>query len=149
MNAAELEQYLTAFLQQSRDAKRRWEEATALEAYPNEATQDILHTIELAPHKLEGVDLVQLLHNLRMQRREAKKELEVTNLFYQWATENAKALNTLEQTLGAMRKVLRRQPQDAYRYKTGIIADKDSWLQTEPEINAFDLQEEDYEQSGN
>ena len=146
MNAIELEQYLTAFLQQSRDAKRRWEEATALEAYPNEATQDILHTIELAPERMNGVDVVSVLHELRMQRREAKKELEVTNLFYQWATENAKALNTLEQTLGQMRKVLRRQPSDAYRYKTGIIADKDSWLQAEPEINAIEEENTDAEQ---
>lgn len=138
MNAVELEQYLTQFLQQGRDAKRRYEEAVALEQYPNEATQDILHTIELAPRRLIGVDVARILHELRAQRREAKKELEVTDLFNKWATENKKALDTLEQVLGQMRKVLRRQPNDAYCYKTGIIAAKGSWLRAEPEVNVFD-----------
>lgn len=133
MNAAELEQYLTQFLQQSRDAKRRFEEATALEQYPNDATQDILHAIELAPSKLEGVDVVRVLHDLRVARRDAKKELEVTQIFADWAAQNKKALDTLEQALGAMRKVLRRQPHDSYRYRTGIIGEQGNWLQADPE----------------
>lgn len=128
MNAAELTQYLTEFCNLAKDAKRRFEAATEEEARPNEATQDILHTAELDPSALNGVDVVALLHKLREERRIAKKELEVTEKFYNWATSNAKALNLLDQTLGEMRKVLRRQPSDMYRYKTDCIAEKDSFI---------------------
>ena len=138
MNAAELEQYLTQFLQQARDAQRRFEEATALEQLPNDCIQDILHTAEFAPSQLDNMDIVSVLHQLRMDRREAKKELEVTTVFKEWAVQNKKSLDLLEQALGQMRKVLRRQPRDMYRFKTNIVGEKDGWLQAEPEVNAFD-----------
>lgn len=133
MNAAELEQYLTQFLQQSRDARRRYEEAVRQEQYPNDATQDLLHTIELAPSKVEGMDLVKIIHDLRVARRDAKKELEVTQLWADWAQQNKKAIDTLEQCLGQMRKILRRQPRDAYRYRTDIVTEAGEWLQADPE----------------
>lgn len=140
MNAVELERYLTQFLQTGRDAQFRFDEATALEQYPNDATQDILHIAELAPQNLEGKDIVAILHNLRVQRRDAKKELEVTTIWKEWTVKHKKALDDLEQTLGAMRKVLRRQPSDAYRYKSSIIGEKGEWLKPDPipEVNAFD-----------
>lgn len=133
MNAAELEQYLTQFLQSCRDSKRRFEEATALEQYPNDATQDLLHAIELAPSQMEGVNLVRVIHDLRVQRRDAKKELEVTQIFFDWATQNKKAIDQLDNALGQMRKILRRQPHDAYRWRTSIIGEAGNWLQADPE----------------
>lgn len=133
MHAAELERYLTEFLGHSRNAKTRFEKAVEEEQFPNDATQDLLHVIELAPSQLKDVDIVKVLHELRVARRDTKRELEVTRIYADWATQNKKALDTLEQCLGQMRKILRRQPNDAYRYKTGVIGEKGAWLVADPE----------------
>lgn len=133
MKAAEFEQYLTTFLDHCRQARYYFEEAQAEEQYPNDATQDLLHIAEFAPSQLEGVDIISILHGLRETRREAKKELEVAQYFHTWAEENKLAISKLEQALGNMRKVLRRQPHDMYRCRTSIIGEKDNWLQADPE----------------
>lgn len=124
MTPVELEAYLTQFLQTARDAQRRYEEAVALELYPNEAIQDILHAAEFAPSTLEDVDVTAKLHEMRELRRTAKQELEITNLFQQWSEEHKTALNKLENTLGAIRKVLKWQPNAFYQYKTDIVGEK-------------------------
>lgn len=134
MNPVELEQYLTEFLNTARDAKRRFEEATAAEQYPNSAIQDILHAAEFAPSTLGEKDVVALLNKYRTDRRTAKQELEVTELFQQWAEEHKTAINKLEQALGTIRKVLKRQPNDFYSYKTDAVAPQGSILKPdEPE----------------
>jgi hypothetical protein len=121
MSPTELEQYLTQFLQTARDANRRYEEAVALEQQPNSALQDILHAAEFAPSSLANCDIINLLHQYRTLRRTAKQELEVTQIFQQWAEEHKQALNKLENALGLMRKILRRQPNDFYIYKTNAV----------------------------
>lgn len=132
MTPVELEAYLTQFLQTARDAQRRYEEAVALEILPNESIQDLLHTAEFAPSLLKGYPLDETLHTLRAQRRTAKQELEVTDLFKAWSDENKAALNKLENLLGNIRKVLRRQPNDFYMYKTNIIGEKGKPLIVDP-----------------
>lgn len=124
MTPVELEAYLTQFLQTARDAQRRYEEAVALELYPNEAIQDILHAAEFAPSTLEDIDIVGKLHEMREMRRTAKQELEITNLFQQWSEEHKTAINKLENTLGAIRKVLKWQPNAFYLYKTNEVGEK-------------------------
>ena len=148
MTGAELEVYLTQFLAVTRAAESQFKEAEIAEQEPNDATQDILHTAELCPEALaqrypSSVDLIVELHRLREERRIAKQELEVTHLFDEWATENKRAVDKLDQTIGAMRKVLRRQPLATYRFKTGLVGDKDTFL-SRPDLmgtiqNAFDM----------
>lgn len=128
MTPVELEQYLTEFQVFARDANRRYEEAVALEQSPNSAIQDILHAAEFAPSILENVNLLSLLHKFRLDRRAAKQELEVTELFKNWATTHKTALDQLNQVIGEMRKVLRRQPNDFYSYKTDAVQPKGSIL---------------------
>lgn len=135
MTAAELEQFCTAIIDCCQTAEADYAAAVAAEQYPNDATQDILHIAELAPSQLTGVDIVAILHSLRETRRAAKQELEVTQIFHDWVEDNKQAINKLKQALGAMRKVLRRQPHDAYHCRTSIIGEKDSWLATDPEPN--------------
>lgn len=134
MTAADLEKFVSDFLSVFKNARKEFEEATNTEEELNNATQDLLHTCELNPDALDDVDVVAILHDLRIKRREAKKELEVTRLFWAWAEPNLKIMNTLEQRLGEMRKIIRRQPLDSYRYKTDVLNNKDSWLsaKTEP-----------------
>lgn len=128
MNASEFEKYLTEFLGVIRDSNRRYEAAVEAEARPNMATQDILHAIELAPSTVDFESLVPTLHQLRADRRVAKKELEVTTIVREWYLENEKAFNKLQQVLGNVRKILDRQPNDAYCWKTDVIGEKGGWL---------------------
>lgn len=127
MTPIQLEQYLTNFLQMAREAERRYEEAIALEQLPNDILQDYLHQLEFAPEVLTmPAETLQRLSEVRRLRRTAKKELEVTQIWKNWAEENKQALNKLEQAVGAMRKVINRQPNDYYFYKSNEIGEKGS-----------------------
>lgn len=128
MNAQEFSQYLTEFLRIMRQSNKRYDEAVRAEIYPNAATQDILHAIELAPSTIDFNSLVSTLHQLRASRREAKKELEVTTLIKDWYVRNEKAMNELQNVLGDVRKALGRQPSDMYKWKTDIIGREGDWL---------------------
>lgn len=144
MTANELERYLSAFLIQCRAAKHQHEQAVIAEQSPNDAIQDILHVAEFNPALLDDVPLPTLLHDLRTARRETKKELEVSQIFYNWTEENKKCIDKLDQVLGAIRKVLRRQPNDMYRYKSDVIGEKDSWLQAAELENPNQMKLEDF-----
>ncbi len=103
MKAAELEQFITQFFNICREAKSDLERATEAEQYPNSAIQDLLHALELAPKQLDAETVKWKLHELRVDRRGAKKELEVTSLWADWCDKNKKSLDTLQQVLGQMR----------------------------------------------
>jgi hypothetical protein len=129
MNGHELEQYLTQFLQTARAAEFQYNAAVEKEIFPNAATQDILHAIEFAPSTIIFHDLIETLNELRGMRRATKRELEVAQIFKVWADEHKTALNKLENVLGDIRKVLNRQPNDTYRFKTDIFpGKKDTYL---------------------
>lgn len=133
MKAAELEQFITQFFNICREAKADLEAATAAEQYPNSAIQDLLHALELAPKQLDAETVKWKLHELRVDRRGAKQELEVTTLWADWCDKNKKSLDTLQQVLGQMRKILRRQPNDFYVFKTDILGIKGEYLQADKE----------------
>lgn len=128
MDAQHFEKYLTEFLHVIRDSNRRYEAALEAEAQPNLATQDILHAIELAPSTVDFESLIPTLHQLRADRRSAKKELEVTSLVRDWFLENEKSFNKLQNILGQVRKIIDRQSNDAYCWKTNVIGEKGDWL---------------------
>lgn len=132
MKAAELEQFISQFFTLCREAKADLEAATEAEQYPNSAIQDILHALEFAPKQLDAETIKWKLHELRVDRRDAKKELEVTTLWADWCDKNKKSLDTLQQVLGQMRKILRRQPHDFYAFKTDVIGEKGDYLQADP-----------------
>lgn len=132
MKPHELEQWLTDFLQIARDADRRYQAAVAAEEHPNSAIQDILHAAELAPSMLDPEETLRQLTALRRSRRALKQELEVTDLWKEWATANKPALDKLTTLLGNIRKVMNRQPNDAYRFKTGVIGIQGEFMQTDP-----------------
>ncbi len=120
----DLAEYLADFLEICRDAKSDYQKAVDAEQEPSSAIQDILHAAEFAPSALDKIDILETLHNLRTVRREAKKNLEITDLFQQWAERNQKATRELSETVGAMRKIIRRQPNDFYRWKTDVLGEK-------------------------
>lgn len=133
MKAAELEQFITQFFNICREAKADLERATEAEQYPNSAIQDLLHALELAPKQLDAETVKWKLHELRVDRRGAKQELEVTTLWADWCDKNKKSLDTLQQVLGQMRKILRRQPNDFYVFKTDVLGIKGEYLQVDKE----------------
>lgn len=128
MTPQELVDALSAFLELARSAESAHASAVEREKENNDATQDILHIAELAPEIFAETNLLATLHTLRMDRREAKKELEVTDLFAKWAVANKKAIDVLSNQVGAMKKVLARQPRDMYCLKTNVAGRKGDWI---------------------
>lgn len=128
MDTREFVNALAAFVELAEDAEAAHARAVEQEQANNDATQDILHVAELQPERFAETNLLETLHKLRVDRREAKKELEVTDIFANWAKQNRKAINVLAQNVGAMKKVLARQPLAMYCLKTNIAGDKGSWI---------------------
>lgn len=133
MTGQELTQYLAEFLAIVRAAKARHTAATAAEEHPNSAIQDILHAAELAPSLLDAEETLQKLTAFRRSRRDLKKELEITNIFLEWVEKHPQPFNQLDQALGAMRKVINRQPYDAYRFKTGAVGIQGEFMKVDEE----------------
>lgn len=128
MTPQELVDALAAFCDLARSAEAAHASAVEREQENNDATQDILHIAELAPERFAETNLLATLHTLRIDRREAKKELEVTDVFAKWAVANKKAIDTLSNQLGVMRKIIARQPRDMYCLKTNVAGKKGDWI---------------------
>lgn len=133
MTATELEGWLTEILHVVRDANRMHLLATAAEQHPNDVIQDVLHAIEFTPESLEPDNVFNTLVEARRVRRDVKKELEVTQVFKEWADKHKPAFDQLQNTLGTIRKILQRQPNDMYRWKTDAVGIQGSYLQKEGE----------------
>lgn len=128
MTPTELVEALEVFIKLARDAESAYAWAVQKEQENNDATQDILHIAELAPERFAETDLLSVLHQLRVDRRDAKKELEVTDVFAQWAKDNKKAIDVLSNKVGIMKKILARQPRDMYCLKTDVAGKKGDWI---------------------
>ena len=128
MTPQELVDAIAAFCDLARSAEAAHASAVEREQENNDATQDILHIAELAPERFAETNLLATLHTLRIDRREAKKELEVTDVFAKWAVANKKAIDTLSNQLGVMRKIITRQPRDMYCLKTNVAGKKGDWI---------------------
>lgn len=145
MTPQELVDAVSAFCDLARSADAAHASAVAKEQENNDATQDILHVAELAPELFTEIDLLSQLHTLRVDRRAAKKELEVTDIFAKWAASNKKAIDVLSQSLGQMRKVLARQPRDMYCLRTNVAGKKGDWIThiEQPSISSVENEKEE------
>ena len=113
-------EHIESFLNFLREAQREYNIAADDEKSANGATQDILHSIELGEHKYhEYARLSKALREVRQERRRAKDIEQQIQPLQEWVTENAKALKTLEQVLGAVRKAERSMQERHYIYKDG------------------------------
>lgn len=131
MTSQELTIHISEFLNTCRASTAQHQRTVENELYPNEAIQDILHAIEFSPSTIDAEQAIQKLHEMRAERRTAKRELEVTQIFKAWVDECKSSLNKLEAALGNMRKALNRQEAPFYTYKTDVLCDKGSILRTE------------------
>jgi hypothetical protein len=88
----------------------------------NDATQDILHRLELC--ELEDEDAERLAYKLRevrRQRREAKDRIDQTAPVAAWLEERRTVVKELERLLGEVRKQERRASDRIYTPKTKVL----------------------------
>lgn len=75
------------------------------ESEANDATQDILHSLELEEHNYhETAQLGKRLKEVRQSRRVAKDFIRQTYPIIEWAENNRSVIKGLEQLLGKVRK---------------------------------------------
>ena len=107
------------FLRNCQEANRI---AAIQEIDMDNATQDILHNIELSENYpddyiLQGITLA----NIRKKRREAKNTQRVTFPVTQWSKDNQKVINDLEKLLGSVRKAEKATRNRTYTNRTDIL----------------------------
>ena len=113
---------IESFLDYLRETERELHIAEQTEQAANDATQDILHRLELC--ELEDVDAERLAYKLqegRRQRREAKDRIDQTAPVAAWLEERRIVVKELERLLGEVRKQERRANDRIYTPKTKVL----------------------------
>ena len=110
------------FLNFLREARQEYDIAAAEETEANNATQDLLHSLELDDNKYHDSARIALaLKQIRKERREAKdKEVKLQPII-DWSAENIRVIQELEQLLGAVRKAERNSVGRRYIPKTDVL----------------------------
>lgn len=93
----------------------------------NDATQDILHMLELnetAYH--DGARLAQKLAEIRRQRRAAKDLYGVVAPIAAWAESNKAVIKSLERLLGDVRRAEKLMQNRTYTQKTGVLKEREN-----------------------
>lgn len=118
MSSKSIEDFL-AFL---RDAEQQYNMAVEDEKEANDATQDILHAVELDTYNPRKTSkLIKTLHAVRKSRRTAKETMETFSPVLSWLEENRATVKALERLLGDVRKAERRIEGRTYSPKTNIM----------------------------
>ena len=90
----------------------------------DEATQDILHNMEIDPVKYkERARLATKLQSVRRQRRTAKDMTETTKIISIWVKDNKSIIGSLQRLLGDIRKAEKKQQNRTYIPRTNVIAE--------------------------
>lgn len=113
---------LSDFLTYLRDTKQIYNMAVQDENDANDATQDILHSLEIdggSYHELARLSKV--LQDVRRKRREAKDKTICLEPIVQWIEGNAAVIKGLERLLGDVRKAERSLENRTYHQKTNIV----------------------------
>lgn len=98
-------QYIKLFLDFLKKADSEFAWSTEKEREQNNLTQDILHCLELEELGYhERARLGKYLAEVRKERRKHKDALEELEPIIHFMHENKKAINAMEQLLGAVRK---------------------------------------------
>lgn len=121
---------LESFLAYLREIQREHGAAAAAEQAADNATQDILHSLELCDNSYhECARLAGALRAVRQERRAAKDRRLALQPVADWASRNAKAVKGLESLLGQMRRTEKNMESRSYKPKTDIV-DKalEKWL---------------------
>lgn len=110
------------FLNFLREARQEYDIAVAEATEANNATQDLLHSLELDDNKYHDSARIALaLKQIRKERREAKDKGVNLQPIIDWSTENIRVIQELEQLLGAVRKAERNSVGRRYIPKTDVL----------------------------
>lgn len=113
---------LENFLGYLREVQQEYNIAGLTEQEANNATQDILHNLELCDNKYHDCAKLSLaLRAVRQERRAAKDTQQILQPVISWIGQNAKTIKSLEQLLGAVRKAEKNIDCRHYNPKTDII----------------------------
>lgn len=113
---------ISDFLNFVRDVQQEYNLAVAEEQDADNATQDILHNIELCANKYHDYARLSIaLREVRQQRRRAKDKGQVLRPIVDFLSDNAKTIKTLERLLGDVRKAEKSIEGRAYIPRTDIV----------------------------
>ena len=116
-------EYISGFLDFMRESMMEYEIARTRQADADNETQDLLHRLEL--HDDSYHDMARIskeLKRVRQERRNAKDTISELEPVRKWSEENAKALKSLEQLLGAVRKAEKATQNRFYTERTDAVA---------------------------
>ena len=123
-----ISQGLEGFLNWLRETEQQLHMAEQWEQEANDATQDILHRLELGELAAEDAGRLALkLREVRQKRREAKDLLDQAGPVADWLESHRAVVKELEQLLGGVRKAERRSRDRIYTPKTNILEENGTW----------------------
>lgn len=116
---------IEAFLDYIRETEQLYRISVANEQEANDATQDILHSLELEVHDYHSsARLARKLKEVRQARRAAKDLMGQTLPVVEWAEGNRQTIKALERLLGEVRKMEKNTGNRIYTPKTAIVGGK-------------------------
>lgn len=112
------------FLSYMRCITERYNIAVENESIATDATQDILHRLELHDDTYHArAKLANRLSDIRKARRESKDEMELLEPVIAWIEDNSRFIDSLNALLGDVRRVERKHANRAYLNRTDVIDD--------------------------
>lgn len=110
------------FLDFMRKVKTDYNIAVSSEKEANDATQDLLHSLELYENTYhEYARAAKKLAQVRQERRAAKDAREQLQLVMDWLEENDRVIHGLEKLLGNVRKAEKATEGRFYTPKTDVL----------------------------
>jgi hypothetical protein len=115
---------IEGFLDFLREAKTDYNIAVSSEKEANDATQDLLHSLELYENTYhEYARAAKKLAQVRQERREAKDRREQIQPVMDWLEENGKVVFGLEKLLGDVRKAEKAAEGRFYTQRTDVLVE--------------------------
>ena len=116
-------EYLAAFLAWLRDVRQDYDMALAELDEAENATQDVLHRLELGEDGYHNrAKLALALRKARQRRRRGKDKLTILQPVIGWLEAEQKTIKALERLLGEMRRLEKSLTGRSYHPKTDIVA---------------------------
>ena len=116
---------IEAFLDYIRETEQLFRISVANEQEASDATQDILHSLELEDHDYHGnARIARKLKEVRQARRAAKDLMAQALPVVEWADANRPTIKVLERLLGEVRKAEKNTENRIYTPKTTAAGGK-------------------------
>ena len=116
-------EHLAAFLAWLRDVRQDYDMALAELDEAENATQDILHQLELGEDGYHNrAKLALALRKARQRRRRGKDKLTILQPVIGWLEAEQKTIKALERLLGEMRRLEKSLTGRSYHPKTDVVA---------------------------